>query len=138
MKKLIISEDSAVYFDGENEHKVELIDDWGGFDETILVIGNEFGFTHVITGRTESDAYEAYLDECETIPESELWEAYGFESSKEFDDAFESEKGDRDLADGYQYQSNSSGTGIVSVGIYETWAVFRGKIVKTEIELVPA
>lgn len=82
----------------------------------------------VIRARSFETAWEIAIDECATIPESEVPEAYGFYSSDHADPA----KALRDAADaahaglgeypelveGYEYQSNCTGTGIVDVGRY--------------------
>lgn len=75
----------------------------------------------IVGGAHFSDAYESAIDQCPTIQESEIYEAYGFDSVAEYQAAIDS--GDTDdiaLIEGYQYQANASGTGIVAVGHHES------------------
>jgi len=93
----------------------------------------------LIRARSFEKAWEIWVDESETIPESEIPEAYGFDgwdsdgekseteySPETAEERFKAavkkaEAGKRDypeLVEGYEYQSNSSGTGIVSVSHY--------------------
>ena len=132
-------------------HAITFIDDYGlscGTNGEFFVIGHEFGASHLVHARGFESAWEAWLDEQETIPESELPEAYGLEDDfrreyqekdsapqwheKEayaawrarFDAAcvaeLRREGAEHELIEGYEYQSNFTGTGIVDVGHY-TW-----------------
>lgn len=62
-------------------------------------------------------AWEAYIDECPTVPDDELHEAYGYDSRAEFqqmiDDVKDGSREYPDLSCEYDHQSNASGTGIV-------------------------
>jgi len=104
----------------DKEEEVEFIDDYGdGLTGTLFLIGHEFGWTHLVNAECMQDAEEAYLDQAETIPEGQEYEAYGFSGPDAFDAAKEL-AGDEgiDLKDGYRYQGTASGTGIVHVGLY--------------------
>jgi hypothetical protein len=63
------------------------------------------------------NAWEAYIDECATVPADELHEAYGIDDRAEFDrmvaDARDGLREWPDLSDEYAHQSNSTDTGIV-------------------------
>lgn len=111
------------------------------------VLGHEYGATHVIRARGESSAYEIWVDEQATIAPDEVHEAYGaFDKLVEwlverghentstlrgFANRYASlffalsiAKGTDNVLDewplieGYEMQSNSTGTGIVNVGHY--------------------
>lgn len=111
------------------------------------VFGHEYGATHVIRARGESSAYEIWVDEQSTIAPDEVHEAYGaFDKLVEwlvarghentstlrgFANRYASlffalsiAKGTDNvwdewpLIEGYEMQSNSTGTGIVNVGHY--------------------
>lgn len=79
----------------------------------------------IIRARSFELAYEIAIDEAATIPESEVPEAYGFygeHAALELRHAVEHADAGAgeypELVDGYEYQSNASGTGIVNVGHY--------------------
>lgn len=140
--------------------KVKYLNEAGTISDSsrFFVAGFEFG-AHVLVhvesyrnGEGFESAWSAWIDESETIPESELIEAYQVDGdtpedmarkeiataeenegrdvpryfSPEFDAHCERVKAraieilksrdDWDLVEGYEYQSNSSGTGIVSLG----------------------
>ena len=63
------------------------------------------------------NAWEAYIDECPTVPADELHEAYGIDDQAEFDrmvaDARDGLCEWPELSCEYDHQSNASGTGIV-------------------------
>ena len=75
--------------------------------------------TMVISADSWESAYEACIDELTTIPASEVYEAYGFDDQATFDQAVENDPDSLDLDEGYRYQSNCTGTGIVNVGYCE-------------------
>ena len=92
--------------------------DW--YDEGIgplWVCGNESGPTRIIRALSFDVAWEIMVDGMATIEPAELPEAYGFDSQAELDAAVESGEWP-DLIEGYEFQSNASGTGIVDVGHY--------------------
>ena len=102
-------------------YEIPVYDDcWG----TLWICGHEFGPNFIIRAHSFDTAYEIWLDETPTIDESELWEAHGFDSVEEFKLAVAASDFDWDrwnyggLAEGYQYQSNFTGTGIVNEGFY--------------------
>lgn len=95
---------------------------------SLFVYGAEFGPSIVIRAMSWEDAYEIAIDESPAIPYSEVPEAYGFDNKEEFSAAIQ-DGHDLELTEGYQFQSNSTGTGIVFSGYYD-WL--------TPIEDVPA
>lgn len=141
--------------------KVEFLNEAGSFSDSsqFFVAGFEFGahvLVHVESYRGDGfeSAWGAWIDESETIPESELIEAYQVDGDtpedmarKEIARAEENEgrdvpryfspefnahcqrvnaraveilksREDWELVEGYEYQSNFKGTGIVNVGHY--------------------
>lgn len=74
------------------------------------------GIVAVIRAKSLESAYEIMLDESPTISEEDVPEAYGYDSVEELNKVLED--GDYpELLEGYQYQANFSGTGIVYVGL---------------------
>lgn len=143
---------------GHDPVTVEFLDESGlsssGCD-SFFVAGFEHGPHVLIHARSFENAWEAWVDQSATIPESELIEAYGIVDDyrdeytaahgpvpawsdqpawRAWHDAFYvacharlKELGDKahdtgdnypELIEGYEMQSNSSGTGIVSMGHY--------------------
>lgn len=100
------------------------------YDCDKFLIGHAFGPTHLVTADNMGDAEEAYLDRADTIPEEDIWEAYGFDSV----DAYlawndrEDPDDERELRDGYRWQGTHTGSGIVQVGL-DYWI----RQVKTEL-----
>ena len=112
-----------------------------GYGQTVWVYGEEFGPCMLVTGvKGICAALEAVYDELPTIPVDELPEAYGFDgwdsagertetvyspetAKARFEARIEAARAGKreypELIEGYHYQSNSSGTGIVSVSDYE-------------------
>jgi hypothetical protein len=120
-----------------------------GWGYSWYLCGHEFGPTFLIRADNESSAYEIWIDESPTIEVDDVPEAYGaFDKLVEHMEKLghENDYPLRDFAnrwnpwffqvsthnanytgawdswnldEGYQYQSNASGTGIVSVGHYE-------------------
>lgn len=130
-------------------HAVTFIDDYGlscGSNGEFFVIGHEFGASHLVHASGFDSAWEAWLDEQETIPEDKIAEAYGLHDEfreeyqkadpapawhdrdaytawkARFDAACKAELSregaEYELIEGYEYQSNFTGTGIVNVGHY--------------------
>ncbi len=88
-----------------------------GFD-TLFVHGDEFGPLRVIAADTWGSAYQIAIDEMEPIAPCDVPEAYGCDTQADLDAAFE--RGEiPELAEGYQYQSCFTGTGIVWMGHHE-------------------
>ena len=75
--------------------------------------------TRIISADTWEGAYDACLDDLPTIEPSEVFEAYGFEDQASFDREVELNPDRIELCEGYRYQPNATGTGIVNVGHYE-------------------
>ena len=101
---------------------IDFLNDW---TSPLWVYSNEYGPTFIAAGQTWESTYEAIIDELTTIPESELYEAFGFDNRKDYDEEIHTlqivleETGNVDwpeLIEGYRYQSNFTGIGIVSVG----------------------
>ncbi len=136
-------------WDRDGWKEVEFIDDYGiSIPGKFFLAGHEFGPTHIIHACSEDSADEAWLDNQETIPESEVHEAYGAYDKlrkrmieKGYADNYElrdfcnrwcrfyfqaathngNDTGkweEWDLIEGYQYQGTFTGTGIVNVGVY--------------------
>lgn len=143
---------------GGDEKDLTFIDESGlspGAVDSFFACGFEHSATHLIHARSFDAAWEAWVDELPTIPESELIEAYGIvddyrdEYEKidpppawgstewgawraRFAEACEKELQRRgevaeetggeidypQLIEGYEMQSNCSGTGIVDMGHY--------------------
>lgn len=100
---------------GEETEEVELINDYGeGLDGTLFLIGHEYGWSHLVNAQTREDAEDAWLDQAKPLEENELYTAYGYRTQKEFEDRPEDDEGN--LAEGYRYQPNFTGTGVVYVG----------------------
>jgi hypothetical protein len=108
----------------ENGYELAVYDDGDG---PLWLYGQEFGCSMVIRARSFEQAWGIMLDESFTIEDSEVWEAYGYNSEEEYAavcDRIMAEEADGvypewpGLAEGYEYQSNFTGTGIVDVGHY--------------------
>jgi len=118
-------------------YPVRVYDDCDG---PLWIFGQEYGPTMVIRARSFETAWEIAVDESPTIEPEDVPEAHGYdgwcsggykrvmevyspETAKErFEFAVRAaqEEGSEhpDLLEGYEYQSNSSGTGIADVGHY--------------------
>ncbi len=111
-----------------------------------FIAGHEFGYTHLILEDYLDSAWETFLDDSPTIDDSELPDAYGCfdkfvehmeklghdntQQLREFCSRYEIDffgiKTDEmhtsgeywELIEGYEYQPNYVGTGIVNVGHY--------------------
>jgi hypothetical protein len=82
----------------------------------LWIFRNSMGIVGIVRCQTEHDAFEIVEDEfLNVLPEEELYEAYGFNTDAEYQSAInDPEKRDSlELAEGYSYQSNATGTGIV-------------------------
>lgn len=83
----------------------------------LWIVRGAYGVRRIIRASSWYTAYAIHIDEEPTIPESELPEAYGFDSPEEFRAAVEEANRQGyypDLAEGYRYQDNATGTGIVA------------------------
>jgi hypothetical protein len=107
-------------------YPLKVYDDWVG---RLWLFGEEYGPTMLIRARSFADAWEIMLDESPTIPESDVPEAYGYHDNGPIETAKQRLDADvkaaidgvadyPELLEGYEYQPNSSGTGIVSVSEY--------------------
>lgn len=117
-------------------YPIDVYDDSYG---PVFVFGHEHGPTLVIRSRSWHSAWEIAIDEMRPISEEEVPEAYGFDGwdsagerteteyspdtararfERWIEDAESGEKDYPELLEGYEYQSNSTGTGIVNVGHY--------------------
>lgn len=72
------------------------------------------GIAAIVRAQSYETALEIVYDLLPTIPEDEVHEAYGFDTREAFE-AFALTGEQPDLIDGYHYQANASGTGIVGV-----------------------
>lgn len=107
-----------INFDGKPD-SVEFIDDGYGLTGNLFLVGHEFGWTHLVASDNLADAEDAWLDLQPTIAESELHAAYGYATKEEYERVVEELASDSlVLTEGYLYQANHSGTGIVHVGHY--------------------
>lgn len=137
-------------WDRERWVKVNFIDDYGlsgsCYNAKFYAFYN-FRYTDLVHADSETSAWEAWLDKQDTIPESELHEAYGAYDlmrdymikkgyrddehlrdfcNRNFDLYFKwLTRADQpknfeypELIEGYHFQANCTGTGIVSVGHY--------------------
>jgi len=100
-RKFVVTKDNS---------PVDFIDDWSmsrpsDFDQ-LYVVSHEFGPCAVVCADSEQSAWEAWLDEQTTIPADEVSEA------------FQDGDPDKELVEGYEFQANFTGTGIVNVGHY--------------------
>ena len=94
----------------------------------------------VVRAQTFEDTLECVYDEMPTVPQEELYEAYGFDTDEEFQAAVTKaeESGDfPELAEGYSHQANASGTGIVFPGYSEHLSeLTHADIERLEISLI--
>lgn len=98
-------------------------EDWWGHLWVATGYGSSFA---VVNARGFEVAYEALLDALPPIAEADIHEAYGFygdNAAEEYAEALrEARQGTGDwpeLGEGYAYQPNATGTGIVEVdGLY--------------------
>ena len=93
------------------DQSVSVVDSWGWSEgDTLLLISNEFGLDAIVTGSDETSAWEEWLDNQETVS--------GDDELEEIRSALEN---DGDLPEGYEFQANATGSGIVHVGHYVTF-----------------
>jgi hypothetical protein len=139
---------TLVKFRGER-YKVEFLDPgWDGCP--LFLFGHEFGPTHLIRADHYGSAWEEWLDEQPPIKKDDLWLAYGFNSEDSYkafcllfqmglkEQAWAIAKSEGidgsgvsvpedypPIIEGYDYQPNATGTGIVDVGHYVWVAQLR-------------
>jgi hypothetical protein len=129
------------------DREIDFYDDYGDGGDWFL-FGYEYGSTRLIRSRDECDAYSVFIDLEPVVPFDEIHEAFGsFDKllehmlSKGYENDYQlrcfcnrwckfyfqactkniNETGSWDdwpLIEGYEYQSNSTGSGIVNVGYY--------------------
>ena len=97
------------------------------------------GVDFIIQADSFESAMEIAHDESETLPPHEVFEAYGFNSQEAFEAALPLRE--VELQEGYYYQSNASGSGIVYAGDYERCSLLTpstikkmGLVLKVEVE----
>jgi len=107
---------------------VRYIEDWGMRGGKNWLYCNEYGpvmLVNVSPNTAFDSVFEIVLDNSPAIQDNEVYQAYGFDSQTEFDNADTSEI---DLAEGYHYMPNAGGTsGIVWVGYYWNLQEYTGK-----------
>lgn len=80
----------------------------------LWIMRDSMGIVGIVRAQTWHDAYSIVEDEfLPTVEPTDIYEAYGFDSSAEFNARDTSKDDSMELAEGYSYQSNSTGTGIV-------------------------
>ena len=101
----------------ESKYPPKVYDDCSG---DLYVYGQEYGPICLIRANSWEAAYEIAIDESPPVALDDVHEAYGFDTQAELDDARRANPdGGPELAEGYQYQTNATGTGIVNSGYYE-------------------
>lgn len=118
---------------------VEVVDEGYGSGDTVYLYGDETGTRLVVVAQSWEDAYEAAIDSRPTIPKDEVYEAYGFDSPEEmaaWEGEYAREGEYRELEEGYQYQSNASGTGIVNAGHYEWSRAYEPRTDPEHVRLI--
>lgn len=98
----------------------DIVDDYGSGGKWFVgkvELGPWIMPSKLVRADSWESAWEAYIDECPTVPDDELHEAYGYDSRAEFkqmvDDVNDRAREYPDLSDEYDHQSNSTDTGIV-------------------------
>ena len=73
------------------------------------------------------------MDESFTIEENEMYEAFGFDNEEDYQAALVNLEGGEypDLQEGYSFQGNRTGTGIVNHGYYEWLRELDSEYIKT-------
>lgn len=95
-------------------HAVRFWDDGFG---PLWIYRDAGGLIAIVRARVWMDAYESVLDEIlAPIPPEDVHEAYDFRSNAELDAAVKAGK-EPILIEGYEYQPNATGTGIVSIDL---------------------
>ena len=85
-------------------------------DDPLWVCGHEFGPTHLIKAPSFDAAFEELLDNSPAIDDTDIPEAFGFDSLEDFQHA---DQNTINLVEGYYFMPNFGGTnGIVNLGHY--------------------
>jgi hypothetical protein len=106
-----INPDNSLQFVNQYGRVIDYYDDGFG---PLWIFQNSMGIERIIRSRTWEDAYSIAVDERAPISEDRVHEAYGLNSQAELDAA---DKETVELIEGYEYQSNATGTGIVDVDL---------------------
>ena len=109
----------------EYGREIQTYDD--GFGK-LWAYSQEFGVMFVVRATSFESALECVYDELPPVPADELYEAYGFDNEEDFRKVQESDLVP-DLAEGYSYQANFTGTGIVNHGYYEGLTEITNEII---------
>lgn len=126
---------------GRYERHVLPVVEATGLNEFLYVAfdGSYWSPVLIVGAASWTDAYETAIDERPTVAPDDLWMAYGFDSPEEYDaavmEAKESGHDWPDLAEGYTYQSNASGTGIVDTSEFTIVELTRDLMKKHGIEV---
>lgn len=109
----------AVEYAGDAAYPYD-IKHWG---VRLWLVMDIYGATHLIGAKNMNDAYEIYIDSLPEIPQEEVKYAYGFDSQEDYDYAIQNSQvndnwDDINLVEGYDYCSQATTTGIVSVSEY--------------------
>jgi hypothetical protein len=135
-KELVTDAETILHAYSEYGRELLVADDGYG---PVWTYGQEFGTMAVVRADSFESALEAVYDVLPTVPEDELYEAYGFNSNEELQKA-EADEEWPELAEGYSYQANASGTGVVYHGHHEgltelTPKDFEGAKISIVVEL---
>jgi hypothetical protein len=116
--KLVTDRETLTHAFSEYGRALTVVDD--SYNGQLWTYGQELGIIAVVRADSFESALEAVYDELPTVPADELFEAYGFDTDAAYQQAV-ADAGDNgiDLAEGYTYQANASGTGIVNHGYHE-------------------
>ena len=108
--------------------EVQYLEDWGIRGGKNWLYCNEYGpvmLVNVSPNIGYDSVFDIVLDNSPAIENNDVYQAYGFNSQEEFDNADTSEL---ELAEGYHYMPNAGNTsGIVWVGYYWTLAEYTGE-----------
>jgi hypothetical protein len=129
-------------------HQVKVDESALDFEEKAFIISNEYGPVMLVFERNMSEAWEVFIDCCDPVPYDEVHEAYGaYDELRKhmtenllYEDTVQlrnfcnrwartyynimAPKAEQDddpcssLLEGYEYQSNSTDSGIVETGHY--------------------
>lgn len=83
---------------------------------TLWVYSDTSGVINIVGGNSYDSAYEVVLDLLPSIGVELVYAAYGLDDEEELDKLLEHEEYP-DLDEGFQYQPNAEGTGIVSTDL---------------------
>jgi hypothetical protein len=129
-RELIKDDETLSSAFSEFGREISTYDDGSG---RLWVYSHEFSPTWIVRADSFESALECVYDEMEPIPASELYEAYGFDTEEEYKESVRrtDEEDIPDLIEGYSYQANATGTGIVNHGHYEGLTELTNEIIET-------